>query len=173
MKQDDLNMRKILESGALAFNSGDEPASGYTQANRVQLKPYDDNDADDLPGDTVTIEIDNEIYELTPDEVALIKMITSKRNDERLGIGDEDSETQTTPYSIVDSELQKIRQYVAAGKKQGHDFRERAKDHILAAIGPVIGGLDKRELSHIHHYIDKTLDMYVADRKENPLRGQY
>jgi len=173
VKQDDLNMRKILESGALAFNSGDEPASGYTQANRVQLKPFDDNDADDLPGDTVTVEIDNEMYELTPDEVALIKMITSKKNDERLGIGDEDSETQTTAYSIIDSELQKIRKYVAGGKKQGQDFRGKAKDHILAAIDPVISGLDKNEIDHIHHYIDKTLDMYVADRKENPMRGQF
>ncbi len=170
MKQDDLNMRKILESGALAFNSGDEPAGGYTQANRVQLKPYDDNDSDDLPGDTVTVEIDNELYELTPDEVSLIKMITSKKHDKRLGVGDEDEESRGI-YSVIDTELKKIQDYVAAGKAQGQDFTTRAKDFIMSEITPLTANLSETELNHVHHYIDKTLAMYTGSRIQNPMRS--
>lgn len=170
MKQDDLNMRKILESGALAFNSGDEPASGYTQANRVQLKPYDDNDADDLPGDTVTIEIDNEIYELTPDEVALIKMITSKRNDERLGVGEENEETSDI-YGVVDTHLNNISKYVKSGKFKGQDFQIDAKDFIMSEIAPLTSNLDPNHLAQLTDYIDKTLYMIHAGGYKNPVRN--
>lgn len=169
MKQDDLNMRKILESGALAFNSGDEPASGYTQANRVQLKPFDDNDADDLPGDTVTVEIDNEMYELTPDEVALIKMITSKRNDERLGVGEENEERRDL-YSMVDTYLNNISKYVKSGKFKGEDLQTRAKDFIMSEIAPLTSNLNPKQLAELTDYVDKTLYMIHAGGYKNPLR---
>ena len=85
------------------------------------------------------------------------------------GVGDEDEESRGI-YSVIDTELKKIKDYVAAGKAQGQDFTTRAKDFIMSEITPLTANLSGTELNHVHQYIDKTLAMYTGSRYENPMR---
>ena len=75
MNPDDFKMQKIFESGALAFNSGEEPSAGYTQSNMVQLKPAQDDEKKH------TIHIGGKYYDLSNDELSLLKFITQHKGD--------------------------------------------------------------------------------------------
>ena len=90
MNPDDFKMQKIFESGALAFNMGPQAGdfADYPQSNLTVLKPSEKDEKKH------TVEIGGKSYDLSSDELSLLKFITQHK-------GDGDDEENEEDYNNV------------------------------------------------------------------------